>query len=93
MKLTDDYKLEKLDDYNLVLMKRVIPVTGAKKGKETWKNVRYYPKYETAFNDIIECELFDVSIEDDLNQIRNKLTQLKSLYMQLGKRMDEQWKK
>lgn len=89
MKLTNDYRLEKLDEMNLVLQKKMIPETGKKKGQEQWKNIRYYPSYEVALTDVVELSLFDVGIEDDLFQLRAKISELKSLYMRLGKTMDE----
>lgn len=89
MKLTNDYRLEKLDEMNLVLQKKMIPETGKKKGQEQWKNIRYYPSYEVALTDVVELSLFDVGIEDDLFQLRAKISELKSLYMRLGRTMDE----
>lgn len=89
MKLTNDYRLEKLDEMNLVLQKKMIPETGKKKGQEQWKNIRYYPSYEVALTDVVELSLFDVGIENDLFQLRAKISELKSLYMRLGKTMDE----
>lgn len=89
MKLTNDYRLEKLDEMNLVLQKKMIPETGKKKGQEQWKNIRYYPSYEVALTDVVELSLFDVGIENDLFQLRAKISELKSLYMRLGRTMDE----
>lgn len=89
MRLNNDYRLERLDEMNLVLQKKMIPETGKKKGQEQWKNVRYYPSYEMALNDVVERSLFDVHLEDDLFQVRAKIAELKSLYLKLGRTMDE----
>lgn len=73
IKISDEYRLTS-DNKQIILEKKFITRKGENKGKEYYRQIRFYPNLEIAFNDILDLKILlsDCdSFEKLIKEIRN----------------------
>lgn len=72
----DDYRIG-TDEFNVILYKKNVYLSGDKAGQEYWPIVGYYPTHKAALHDMVNTEM--ISVNQDIQSIVEKISELHHL--------------
>lgn len=85
MKINENYKIEAIDERNVVLIERKVPKTepGKEPKKPYWKVEGYYPSVNFALKGLVTKEINSTGLKS-LKKINDKIKELHEMIDNLG---------